>query len=70
MYLGKTADVIECIAKSLFEQVKNMTAEDFAIYVLDARLKKNQWGGVHAAGGNVMRCANLNSRQRSSETDM
>ena len=54
MHRGKTADVIEHTAKSLFEQVKNMTAEHFAIYVLDARLKKNN--GVECTQLEEMLC--------------
>jgi len=40
MYLGKKDDVTEYTAKTLYEEVKDMTSEDYANYVLDARLKK------------------------------
>ena len=40
MYLGRKDDITEYTAKSLYEEVKDMSSEDYANYVLDARLKK------------------------------
>lgn len=39
MYMGKAAEVEEYSAKTLLEAFKDMTAEDFTNFVLDARIK-------------------------------
>ena len=42
MYLGRKDDVPEYTAKSVYEEVKDMTSEEYTNYVLDARLKQER----------------------------
>ncbi len=46
MFLGKHDEVAEYTAKTLYEEVKDMSAEDYAKYVVDAILKMEKGGDL------------------------
>jgi len=58
MFLGKTNDVEEHTAKTLFDAVKHMTDENYEKFVLDARLKKeNDTDSVNVLEGHLCNSA-------------
>ena len=52
MYLGRKDDEPEHTAKSVYDEVKDMTSEEYTNYVLDARLKQER--GEERAERNAM----------------